>query len=185
MLKHFRLGVGLGLTLLLVTGAGCATITPPSSPNTSPEDDDTPAAEGWETTTDTGVTFAYPGDMDKTYIDAPDWPPQIQVMNQGYTCLEAGDEESVPGGQTEERVINGDTYCVTTESDAGAGNYYSMYSYAFPKDDKTVIMSFSIHTVQCQNYDEPEQSACQDEQSDLDIDELVNDMVETLRWANS
>lgn len=177
MLQYLRRGAGIGLAVLLLTGAGCAT------DNSSTEEPGAP--EGWETTTDSGVTFNYPSDMDKTYIDAPDWPPQIQVFDQGYTCIEAGDSAAPPGGMTEERIVNDTTYCITTEAEGAAGSTYTMYSYAFPKDEKTVIANFSLHTVQCANYDEPEQSACQDEQADLNVDELVDDIVQTMEWAGS
>ncbi len=176
MLNALRRGGSIGFVLLLLVGAGCGASTP-----TAPAQPEIPA--GWQTTTDaaSGIAFAHPPNMQKTYLDAPDWPPRVQVLNEEYRCLEAGTSEAVPAGLTKEHIVNGRAYCVTTESEGAAGNYYSTYAYAFPKDQKTVILTFSIHTVQCLNYAEPQQSACKEEQSALNVDGLVDGMAQTLR----
>lgn len=166
-----------GLALLFVIGAGCV-----MSSNTQPD-----LPMGWQSTTDkaAGVTFAYPSDMQKTYYNAQDWPPKVQVLDQPYGCLEAGSSDAPPGGVTREYAIKGHTYCVTIESEGAAGNVYTMYAYAFAKDNKTVILTFSIHTVQCMNYDASKQSDCKLEQAALNVDTMADRMAQSVTWVSA
>ena len=47
----------------------------------------------WKTVSDstTGVTFKYPQDLNTTYINASDWPPQVQVLSGPFACVDAGE----------------------------------------------------------------------------------------------
>lgn len=143
----------------------------------------------WKTTTDskTGITFKYPETLLTTYIHAQDWPPQIQVLNQPFSCTEAG-SETAQAGITMKRMVDDRTYCVTKESDGAAGSIYTNYAYAFPlystgstqADRKTAIFTFSLRAVQCANYDNPQRKACEGERETFDLDSIVDRMVRSI-----
>ncbi|HBK33459.1 TPA: hypothetical protein DEP34_01865 [Candidatus Uhrbacteria bacterium] len=139
----------------------------------------------WITATDskTGITFQYPKTLLTEYIHTVDWPPQIQVLNEPFTCTEAG-SETARAGQTLKRMVDDRTYCVTKKSEGAAGSVYTNYAYAFPlystdstqAEHKTVIFTFSLQAVQCANYDDPQKTACENEQSSFDLDSTVDRM---------
>ncbi len=107
------------------------------------------------------------------YITTVDWPPQIDTENAEYDCVEAG-EIDARSGKTEERTINGKVYCVTEIVEGAAGSVYTQYAYKTESSDGTIkIATFSIREVQCGNYEEPEMTECEDEQSSFDIDSAI------------
>ncbi|MBX4195430.1 hypothetical protein KW796_00535 [Candidatus Parcubacteria bacterium] len=126
-----------------------------------------------------GVAFKYPETLPTKYIQAVDWPPQAAVATSAYNCTEGG-AESERAGKTEKRTINGRAYCVTKIIGAAAGSTYTQYAYAVEKGGKTVILTFSIRTPQCANYDEPQKSECQSEVASFSVDNLVDSIVDTL-----
>ena len=131
---------------------------------------------GWATTTDagSGITFEYPKDLTTQYVSAVDWPPKAAVAQEPFSCTEAG-SVSAPAGKTERRMIDGSTYCVTTETQGAAGSMYSLYAYATPfGSGKTLILTFSLRFPQCANYDGPQKTACADEERSFNIDGLIN-----------
>ncbi len=107
------------------------------------------------------------------YVTAVDWPASIQIIDEPYSCTEAGDEFQ-RAGITEEKTIGNKTYCVTKVSEGAAGSVYTQYAYARAEEDKTRIATFSFRFVQCVNYDEPQQSECKIEQENFNSDLLVN-----------
>lgn len=126
------------------------------------------------------VSFNYPEKLPYTYISTVDWPPQIQELNQVFSCTEGGSEIAV-AGQTAKQTINGTEYCVTKESEGAAGSIYTMYAYAFGRNGKTDILTFSLRFVQCANYDEPKKTECERERSSFSIDDTVDRMAKTVR----
>lgn len=116
--------------------------------------------------------FTYPEELDTTYIHPVDWPPQLRVEEQSYSCLEAG-SETERAGRTEERVLDGSRYCVTTIAEGAAGSVYRQYVYAFAENDRTAYLTFSLRFPQCGNYGEPEKSLCEEEQAAFDPDTLI------------
>jgi len=139
-----------------------------------------PSNDLWKTTTSNGVTFQYPEILLTEYINAVDWPPQVQVLNEAFTCTEAG-SETARAGQTIKRMVDDRIYCVTKESEGAAGSIYTNYAYAFPKDRKTIIFTFSLRAVQCANYDDPQKIACENERSAFDLDSTVNRMARSIK----
>lgn len=145
----------------------------------------------WTTTTDnkTGITFQYPKTLLVEYIHTVDWPPQIQVFNEAFTCNEAG-SETARAGQTIKRMVDDRTYCVTKEIEGAAGSIYTNYAYAFPLystgstqvDRKTVIFTFSLQSVQCANYDVPQRTSCENERSSFDLDSTVDRMARSIKF---
>jgi hypothetical protein len=122
-----------------------------------------------------GISIEYPQELPTKYISPQDWPPQLQVLNEPFTCTNAGSPEA-RAGRSETRVINGRTYCVTEVVGAAAGSVYKMFAYATEKNSKTAILTFTIREVQCGNYDEPEKTACEKERKDFNLDQLVDQM---------
>src|SRR5689334_13050432 len=78
----------------------------------------TPAIEistlGWSTFSDGTVSFQYPPKLPTKYITASDWPPKVQILDQSFSCTQAGDITR-PAGKTELTSINGHSYCLTIE----------------------------------------------------------------------
>lgn len=134
----------------------------------------------WKNVTSNGVTFQYPETLLTEYIHAVDWPPQVQVLNEPFNCTEAG-SETVRAGQTVKRMVDNRTYCVTKESEGAAGSIYTNYVYAFPMDSKTIIFTFSLRSVQCANYDDPQKTACENERSAFDLDSTVDRMARSIQ----
>jgi hypothetical protein len=141
------------------------------------------AAE-WKSFSDSarGVAFKYPEKLSTTYMSAQDWPPQVAIGNGPFKCTEAGTETD-RAGKTEKTTINGRVYCVTAVTGAAAGSTYTEYAYETMKGDKLVILTFSIKSPQCANYDEPKRAECEAERASFNIDELVDKIVGTLELS--
>jgi membrane-bound inhibitor of C-type lysozyme len=136
---------------------------------------------GWKTATDsnTGIVFQYPPNLPTTYIIPVDWPPKVQVETGTSTCVAAGDV-TARAGKTEERSINGHSYCVTEESEGAAGSVYNQYAYAFREEGETVTLTFSLRFVQCMNYDDPKQSQCEAEREIFDIGNIIDNIAQSV-----
>ncbi len=125
--------------------------------------------------------FQYPETLLTTYINTQDWPPQVQVLNEPFTCTEAG-EETARAGKTEKRLVDDREYCRTSIVEGAAGSIYTQYAYAFPKDGKTIIFTFSFQAVQCANYDNLQKTACENERSAFDLDSVVDRMARSIKF---
>ncbi|MEO5927883.1 MAG: DUF3298 domain-containing protein [Patescibacteria group bacterium] len=64
--------------------------------------------------------------------------------------------EEATGIQTTHVSLGGRDVCLTVESDAGAGNYYSSYAYSVINGNEVIILDFVVHSVNCLNYEDPE-----------------------------
>ena len=137
----------------------------------------------WKTTKDakTGASFQYPDSLHVGYINAVDWPPSVQFQNEPLVCNEAGSETD-SAGRTEELTIEGRVYCVTQITEGAAGSVYTQYAYAFEKDGKTVIFTFSLQMMQCENYDEPRKSECNLEQAAFSADGLIDRITQSVMF---
>ena len=125
------------------------------------------------------ITFDYPEKLPATYMHAMHWPPQATLIEEPFTCTEAGDE-SVRAGKTEKRIINGRTYCVTTIVEGAAGSVYTQYAYLFPVGEATIALTFTVQAAQCGNYDEPEKVQCEEERASFAMDSFIDDIATTL-----
>ena len=132
-----------------------------------------------QTTTD-GRIFSYPADLGMKYIRTQDWPPVLTVTNESFTCVLSG-AEIEPAGVTEALTINGHDYCVTRVTEGAAGSAYTQYGYARSAGVMTEVLTFTIKSVQCGNYNEPEMNDCVAEQASFDVDSLVDDIFQTLK----
>lgn len=158
------------------------TIAPTMAPATSPSA--TPMAHAdWKAAVDASAhaSFQYPPTIPTKYISLVDWPPKIQVVHEPFACTQAG-SQTARAGKTEQKIINGITYCVTTESEGAAGSVYTQYAYAWYKGDATVILTFSLRFVQCANYDQPKQQECQAERDTFTPDTILDQIAQTVTF---
>lgn len=136
----------------------------------------------WRTYTDNslGISFGYPEDLLTDYIHEVDWPPQIILINEPFSCSPAG-YETDRAGATSMLSIDGRRYCVTKVSEGAAGSVYAQYAYAVPRGEKTVIFTFSLRAVQCGNYDSRERTICENEWRIFDINGIVDRIAVSLK----
>ena len=149
---------------------------PPLSDTNDPEESDTE----WVSTTTMGTTWQYPENFGTTYIEPYDWPPQLTLSDEPFICTSAGSTTD-RSGITEEKVIDGTTYCVTQIDEGAAGSVYSQYAYAFAYNDGTAILSFSTRAPRCENYSDPEKSLCEREKETFSLDQIIHMVAQTLR----
>lgn len=126
-----------------------------------------------------GLSIKYPEDFGTKYLSAFDWPPQIQILNQKYSCS-LGGIDTQRAGQTSSQTINGHAYCITKVVEGAAGSMYTQYAFAFPKDNRTVILTFSTRQPQCDNYDDPEKTLCKNERDSFDLNSLIDKIAQSL-----
>ena len=135
----------------------------------------------WATTTNgDDITFLYPKEILAEYISEAQWPPKLIIKDKSFVCNPSGNEIQ-QGGQTELRLVDNRSYCVTIESEGAAGSTYISYTYEFPQDNQTGAITFTLRFVQCQNYDEPKASECESERSAFDIDSTVDRIVQSIK----
>lgn len=79
------------------------------------------------------------------------------------------------------RLIKGRQYCVTSTGEGAAGSTFTSYGYSTLIGDSMIRLSFTLRTPQCLNYDDPEQSACQDEQISFDVDALADRIATSIK----
>lgn len=137
--------------------------------------------DGWMLSrTAIGNLYA-PSELGSAYVNATDWPPALNQDDAPYACTEAGDETDRAGG-TNEVTINGREYCRTIVAEGAAGSVYRQYAYAFPREEGTAILTFSVRFPQCANYEEAEAAACEAAQGSFNPDALADQMVGTIEW---
>jgi len=144
---------------------------------------------GWKTASDGEIAFLYPEDIGTTYITTTDWPPHVQLIGAQPTCSAAG-AVNMPAGETEQELINGREYCVTTEGEGAAGSTFLLKTYVFSIDDSpseednTMVFTFGLREVQCANYDEPKKTECETERASFDISKTIDEIAQTLRFMD-
>ncbi len=83
--------------------------------------------------------------------------------------------------QVSQRRFGNREYCVETVSEGAAGSTYTTSTYSFDFAGQNVSIRFSLRTVRCENFDEPERSACATEQQAFRPDDLVNSLANSLK----
>jgi hypothetical protein len=144
-----------------------------------PERREARAVPGWVVGSSAGLNFQYPPAFSTKYISPVDWPPLFQILTEDFECTEAG-ENIERAGRTEEKLINGKTYCVTEVVQGAAGSIYTQYAYAFEVEDEIVVMTFTTRMPQCVNYPELEMGECESERMAFNIDDLAAQIAETV-----
>lgn len=137
--------------------------------------------EGWKPSPQSSISFKYPENLGTKYIDAFDWPPMARIVNEKFSCTEAG-LETGRAGQTTKEAVNGNTYCITKESEGSAGSVYTQYAYAKEiPNNKTLILTFSLRYPQCPNYEDPQKTECENERNTFDLNSLVDKIFSTIK----
>lgn len=134
----------------------------------------------------TGVTFSYPtaAQLNLNYIQTVNWPPSITVSNNSFTCDQAGTGSVVgSNGKTSIDIIGNNEYCVNIQSEGAAGSVYTTYAYTFPTDGKTLTLNFTLRSPQCENYPDPQMTACQTEESSFNVDQIANAMAQSIQYV--
>lgn len=137
-----------------------------------PEVEDIPS--DWENYSDDDLSFSYPSELGKEFIEATQWPPAVTVSEGIFSCV------------GEIHTVNGRDYCVDVQSEGAAGSTYNTYDYLLnlEAENSMLHVRFTLRFVQCQNYDEPERGRCENEQADFDLDALVDRIVATVEVLN-
>jgi hypothetical protein len=133
---------------------------------------------------DTGTTFKYPQTIGTKDIKPVDWPPRIQITSGPFACTEAG-SETARAGKTALHTVNGKSYCVTKITEGAAGSIYTQFAYAFSKDSKVPVFTFSLKYTNCDVYDSAKRKSCQDENASFNPDPIIDAMAETIVFKAS
>ncbi len=127
-----------------------------------------------------GISFKYPASIGTKYVSLLDWPPQVAVVDGPFNCVETETSASSKAGQTKKEIINGKEYCVTRVVEGAAGSTYTQYAYAGELDGRVAILTFSLRTPQCANYDKEKKAECETEVSTFDIGLIIDQIMSTL-----
>lgn len=127
-----------------------------------------------------GLSFAYPAALSTRYVTAADWPPTLRVSATPVSCQTT---TAVSANQTQinQRRIGDREYCVETVSEGAAGSTYTTSTYSFDFAGQNVSIRFTLRTVRCENFDEPERSACAAEQKAFRPDDLASNLANSLK----
>lgn len=126
------------------------------------------------------MTFQYPKEILAEYISEAQWPPKLIIKDKSFVCNPSGNEIQ-QSGRSELRLVDDRSYCVTKESEGAAGSVYTSYTYEFPQNNQTGVLAFTLRFVQCQNYDEPKASECENERLAFDIDGIIDRIVQSIK----
>lgn len=92
------------------------------------------------------------------YIHPIKWPPVVKIIDSKFVCTTS--------------LVNG--YCTTKSAEGAAGSTYTTYTYVKPYGNKTAKIEFTIQSVQCMNYDEPQRGECTQKQAGYDLLPVVD-----------
>jgi hypothetical protein len=139
-------------------------------------------ASSWILITDAiqDIEYRYPETLKTEYISTNEWPPTVTVSTGTSPCVVASSTGS-DFKETSQRTVAGRTYCIVDTRGAAAGSQYLEYAYTTPWQDGSVTVRFTLQYPQCMNYDDPEQTACKQEQASFDIDGMVDRIVQSIR----
>ena len=111
----------------------------------------------------------YTQPLTTTYVTAASvWPPKVTTTNKIFSCTDT------------QKNIQGNMYCIKKDAEGAAGSTYTTYTYKTKVGDQLATTTFTLRTVQCMNYDEPQQSDCRNEQSNFDVDMFADGLIHQL-----
>ncbi len=129
-----------------------------------------------------GATFQYPKNLSTNYIRPQEWPPKLQIIDGAvFSCEQGGLGINGRPGMTIQKKINNIVYCIDSVSEGTAGTFYTDYIYTFLKDNKLVKLSFTLAYPQCDNYNDPQRTECEQERQTFDLDTLINRIAESVQ----
>jgi len=135
------------------------------------------------------ANFEIPGGMVTRYISFHDrktrsfgedenFPEYVRVANGQVECAPAIATGTDPG--IKEKEIDGRQYCVRKTSEGAAGKIYREYDYATLKQERLVLVSFTVSYDQCDNYSEPERSECETKKEKFSPDAVAKSAVASM-----
>ena len=165
-------------------GTSTGQVPPPTTTVTSTVS----STASWKVFTDVeqGITFSYPETLPTTYLRGAEWPPKVAVAAGSLQCTPTSPASVSPeSAQVKSIQINGNAYCIRFSAEGAAGSIYTDYTYSTAKAGRIIAVSFTIKEPQCVNYDNPQQTACQLEEKTYDLDNLIDEIVNTVRTVDS
>lgn len=143
-----------------------------------------PGEASWISSTPTsqGFIFLYPERIPTTFVSSSEWPPLVERVVNRYVCKE-GPIAAADGPQktTQKHMVGDREYCVTESSEGAAGSTYRTFEYNFQFGGEPYRIVFTLRYPQCENYDEPQRSACKAEQGSYSVDELVDRIAQSIQ----
>jgi len=129
-----------------------------------------------------GASFQYPEQLQTKYIFTQEWPPKLQIIDGAvFSCEQGGLGINGRPGMTIQKKINDIVYCIENVSGGAAGTFYTDYIYIFLKDSKLVKLSFTLAYPECENYNDPQKTECEQERQTFDLDTLMSHIAESVR----
>ena len=138
--------------------------------------------DSWKTMTSTenNLTFQYPDTLSTKYSSTVTWPPTITITASNIlNCPQTPQESSFPHRITQ-RMVDQKIYCMEASSEGAAGSVYTTYSYSTIWNNNIVNLDFTLQYPRCENYDNPQQTACIYERESFDLDGVIDRIVDTL-----
>jgi|GEM_PF-2521994 len=138
----------------------------------------------WKVMSGDGLSFAYPAEFDVNYIVPKIWPPQGYILSASgpLPCAATPAGQTVPAGQSVQKVVNGHTYCVTTVNETATTSIATQYAYVFKSDEKIVALLMSLRFTQCASVSTPERKiACEEGRKHFDLDAIVDGIAQTFK----
>ncbi|MFA6503757.1 MAG: DUF3298 and DUF4163 domain-containing protein [Patescibacteria group bacterium] len=108
-----------------------------------------------------------------------DLKSRINIENNCYN--EDGESARVTPGV----IYNGQQVCVVESAGAAAGNRYNQYWYTIPLGKKNLVFAFTIHSVNCQNFDKPGACLAFDESRDSLVSKMIMSTLNTFTPSKS
>lgn len=108
------------------------------------------------------------------------WPPKITTSSQAYSCNNVGVAPNTEGNDvTTQKVIDGRTYCIHSQSSGYTGGRGYEYTYTTSNGAGTKIATFGINYVSCASYDDPAMSECKTSQNAFkaNLDALIDSLM--------
>ena len=126
------------------------------------------------------ISFGYPQNLPTTYILTQEWPPKIELTDSPFNCPETSAQNGLFETITNKK-INDRAYCIKATNEGAAGSTYTTYSYSTLLDNKLVTLNFVLKYPNCENYDDPQKTQCQEERQNFNLDNLIDQIVQTIK----
>lgn len=156
--------------------------TPPVATSTdNGNEGDNPTSEQTSTAIDekSGISFSYPNNLGYEYVSASDWPPRFISSYAPIDCELDEQTQAMSGLTDRTETINGASYCIWERNEGAAGSTYTNYQVSYKQADQYVTMSFTLRYPQCGNYPEEERVACEAEQDNFPLNELIDEIAKS------
>jgi hypothetical protein len=135
----------------------------------------------WVTREDDNFSFNFPPRLSTKFIQIQEWPPSISIYEPTYTCTISETKDV----KTEESLIGGKRYCITTSEKLVEGTPLSIYTYSTVYKQKGVTLEFSLLKPHCLDVFSDDREACKIQQELFTPDPIVDGIVESLSFNDT